>query len=643
MKIKKLYIFLLNTYVPLFVMTFGICLFIILMQFLWKYVDEMVGKGISLDVLGEFFFYSALSFVPMSLPLAILLASLMTFGNLGENFELLAMKSSGISLPRIMKPMVVFLCLVAAGSFYFQNDIIPSSQVKMYTLLYSMKQKSPELEIPESIFYNEIQGYNIYVREKERDGLLRDMMIYDYSQGFNNAQVTIADSGRLKMATDKLHLILSLYSGETFENLRKQNRNTPNKPEAVPYQKEKFTYKELLIEFDANFNRASESLMQDRYIGKNLRDLSASIDSMTHRTDSIKSEYSKQIYASSYRKSLRDYGSNVANARTTILSQLPGEIDFDKLYASKSEGVRLSILNRSKASIERITGDYSLNAMVLTNEEKEIRRHHVEMHKKFTLSLACLIFFFIGAPLGAIIRKGGLGMPVIISVFLFIFYYIIDRIGTTMATNGMWLPWQGMWFSTAILFPFGMFLTYKATHDSVLLDSEAYADKLKKFFGQRIARKIEKKEIIMYNLDYESFTARVENLLQQCETYLKQNKQWMSYFAFWKHAGDDRAAMQIASEVEAIAEEGNNSEHNLVLNKLMDYPFIRNHSFLQNVLSNKKICVFAAWFFPVGLLVYLAAVVRRKYLLRDISVARQVSEELLDTIHKLQIKEKCLN
>jgi lipopolysaccharide export system permease protein len=615
----------------MFVMAFGICLFIVLMQFLWKYVDEMVGKGLGIDVLGEFFFYAALSSVPMSLPLAVLFASVMVFGSLGEHFELQAMKASGIALPRTMKPLIVFLCFVSAGSFYFQNNIIPSSQVKMYTLLYSMKMKSPELEIPEGVFCSEIEGYGIYVREKESDGLLRDMMIYDYSQGFSNVQVTVADSGRLKMSTDKRHLVLQLYHGESFENLRKQNRTT-NSAETVPYRKETFGGKELLIAFDANFNRASESLMQNRYIGKDLSSLQATIDSVTARLDSIKGEYSRQIYGASYRKSLREYAADIVSDRQKNLSLRAEDIDFDKMYEARHPGARLSLLNQAKSSLERTGNEYTFNSAVLISEERELRRHHVEMHKKFTLSLACLVFFFIGAPLGAIIRKGGLGMAVIISVSLFIFYYVIDHAGATLATNGMWLPCQGMWLSSAVLFPLGMFLSFKAAHDSVLLDGEVYADKLKKIFGQSVARKIEKKEIIMYSLDRVAFAARLDALLQRCDTFMKQCRRWIPYFVFWANAGEDGAAKRIADEVEAIVEEGNNSEQNLVLNKLMDYPFVGHYRLWRGLSKYGRRCMAAGWFFPIGIPVYLLACFGRKYLLRDIRAVRQVTEELLEII-----------
>jgi len=215
MGIKRLYLFLLKKFMPIFLMTFGICMFIVLMQFLWKYVDEMVGKGLEISVLLEMFFYAALSLVPMALPLAILLASLMTFGNLGEQLELLAMKSAGISLPRIMRPFIILLSFVAVGAFFFQNNIIPLSQVKMWTLLGSIRAKSPELQIPESTFSNQIEGYNLYVKRKDKDGRLNHLMIYDYSEGFNNAQVIVADSGRMKISADKQFLVLYLFEGSS--------------------------------------------------------------------------------------------------------------------------------------------------------------------------------------------------------------------------------------------------------------------------------------------------------------------------------------------------------------------------------------------------------------------------------------------
>ena len=243
---------MLKSFVPLFVMTFFICLFIVMMQFLWRFIDDFVGKGLGIGVIGELFFYASLTMIPMALPLAILLASLMTFGNLGERFELTAMKASGVSLLKVMSPLIVLVALIAIAAFFFQNNVLPVAQTKMWTLLYSMRQKSPELEIPEGVFYDQIPGYNLYVKEKNRDnGTLYHMMIYDLSKGFDNASVILADSGRLVMTEDKTHLVLRMWQGESFENLKEAEMSSAN----VPYRRESFDYKEVLLKFDANFNR----------------------------------------------------------------------------------------------------------------------------------------------------------------------------------------------------------------------------------------------------------------------------------------------------------------------------------------------------------------------------------------------------
>lgn len=283
---------MLKSFVPLFVMTFFICLFIVMMQFLWRFIDDFVGKGLSIGVIGELFFYASLTMIPMALPLAILLASLMTFGNLGERFELTAMKASGVSLIKTMKPLIALVAFIAIAAFFFQNNVLPVAQTKMWTLLYSMRQKSPELEIPEGVFYDQIPGYNIYVKEKNRDnGTLYQMMIYDLSKGFDNASVILADSGRLVMTEDKTHLVLRLWQGESFENLKEAGMSSAN----VPYRRESFDYKEVLLKFDANFNRMDEDGMRNQYVGKNIAELQETIDSVRAQADSIGLEYAKAV------------------------------------------------------------------------------------------------------------------------------------------------------------------------------------------------------------------------------------------------------------------------------------------------------------------------------------------------------------
>lgn len=645
---------MLQTFLPLFIMTFGICLFIVLMQFLWRYIDDMVGKGLGIPVLGEMFFYAALFLLPMALPLAILLASLMTFGNLGERLELLAMKSAGVSLIHIMRPLIITIGIISIGAFFFQNNAMPVVQVKLYSLLYSMRQKSPELDIPEGVFYGEITGYNVYVKEKNNQtGLLKDVMIYDYSKGFNNARVILADSGRLKTSADKLFLVLSLFNGESFENLSEGQTGSNNRKTAVPYRRETFSTKDILIDFDANFTRTDESFIQNQYMGKQLKDLQTSIDSMTVRLDSIKAINSKNVYDMSYKKTFskpkRELSqqaetgtgntatANDADSLTKISNEPVKIINFDSLYKAEAPSGQAALLVRAKSNIESVKADYYFKAATLGDEAYKVRRHLTEWHKKFTLSFACMVFFFIGAPLGAIIRKGGLGMPVVISVILFIFYYIIDNIGFKMARDGIWEAWEGMWLSSAILAPLGIFLTYKAVNDSVILNADTYLNAIKNFIGKRAGRKVEKKEVIIFNPDYAAMLPRLDKLAENCAEYLKSHKRWLNYFTFWKQGGKDHTAEQLATEMEGIIEELGNSDQNLVLNKLMDYPVIGGYNQL-NANLNGKIGLAFGIFFPIGLPVYLLATYQRKLLRHDIQVVQKTSRELEDMIRNLEIK-----
>lgn len=630
---------MLQTFLPLFFMTFGICLFIVLMQFLWRYIDDMVGKGLGIPILAEMFMYAALFLVPMALPLAILLASLMTFGNLGERLELLAMKSAGVSLIRIMRPLIITISFVAVGAFFFQNNVMPVVQVKLYTLLYSMRQKSPELDIPEGTFYGEITGYNVYVKQKDnKTGLLKDLMIYDFSNGFNNASVMVADSGRLKMSEDKKFLVLSLYNGESFANLKNQS-STGIKQTSVPYRRETFSSRDILIDFNANFSRTDESFMQNQYMGKNMKSLQQSIDSMSVRLDSIRSINATNVFRTSYRKTLdkpEPAKKETANKKQgTEIKQKEREktvvMNYDSLFLAQNPSEKASLLSRAKSNIETQRGDYFFKAATLGDEGYNLRRHMTEWHNKFTVSFACLVFFFIGAPLGAIIRKGGLGVPVVLSVFLFIFYYIINNIGFKMARDGVWAAWQGMWLSSAVLAPLGIFLTYKAVKDSVILNADTYMNAFKALIGKRSGRKIERKEVIIFTPDYEGMIPRLEQLMDQCKNYLSSHKRWVHYISFWKNGGRDKEVEVIADEMENIIEELENSYKILILNKLMDYPIVSGYNRLsKKIKGNMGFAV--AIFFPIGVPLYLLAIYQRKLLLQDIKALQKTSGELIDII-----------
>lgn len=631
---------MMQTFLPLFLMTFGICLFIVLMQFLWRFVDDLVGKGLEINVLGEMFLYAALSLVPMALPLAILLASLMTFGNLGERLELLAMKSAGISLIHIMRPLIVLIVCVSIGAFFFQNNAMPVIQVKFYSLMYGIRQKSPELNIPEGSFNNEIEGYNLYVKSKNKDGLLKDMIIYDHSAGFNNARVILADSGRLKTSADKKFLVLTLFSGESFENVKSESSTANRGKKAVPYRRETFASKEFLIEYDGNFTPTDEGFLQNQYIGKDLADLQSSIDSMNVQLDSIKNINVKNIYDTSYKRNFIVHTADgettekpIAEIYQTALREgkEAAQANFYTTFEEQTPENKASLLTRAKNSAENVRQDYYMKATTIGTEAAKMRRHMTEWHKKFTLSFGCLVFFFIGAPLGAIIRKGGLGVPVIISVILFIFYYIIDNMGYKMARDGVWAAWEGMWLSSAVLAPMGIFLTYKAVNDSVILNADTYIDAFKNLIGRRGTRKVEMKEVIIFTPDYEALIPRLEKLIAESCDFLASHKRWIGYFAFWRQGGKDPAARELASQVDAIVDELSNSDQSLVLNKLMDYPVMTGYNQMKLKLS-PTLGTALAIFFPVGLPVYLLAVYKRRLLRQDVKIVERTSRELLELI-----------
>lgn len=487
MRIKRLYLFLIKSYLGTFLATFFICLFVVLMQFLWKYVDELVGKGLDFSILAQFFYYAALSLVPMALPLAILLSSLMTFGSFGERLELLAMKAAGVSLFRIMRPFIVFITMLCVGAYFFSNNAMPVIQAKLYTLLYSMRQKAPDVDIPEGAFYRGIAGYNIYVREKDPDRqLLKNLMIYDFSNGFENAQVMAADSGRLSVSADKRTLVLDLYSGESFENLRNQS----NSMASVPYRRESFSFKEVLIDFDSNFSMADASVASNKYMSKNFSELTIAIDSIRQKIDSLENHNFAANRGMYFNRTEHDFKPVSGDSLDSYEAYA-----IDSLWGCMSAEDKRRVFDRFISWSERQRSSEEFCATEHFSLSKSMRRHDIERHRKFTLSFACLVFFFIGAPLGAIIRKGGLGLPVVISVILFVIYYIIDNMGYKMAREGVWYVWSGIWLSSAVLFPFGVFLTYQAATDKIVSLSElSFVKAIVKYFKDWQKRRKEKLE-----------------------------------------------------------------------------------------------------------------------------------------------------
>ncbi len=502
--VKRLYTYMLQRFLPLFMMTFFICLFIVLMQFLWKSIDDLVGKGLDVSIIGELFFYAALTMVPTALPLAVLLASLMVFGNLGENFELTAMKASGISLFRIMRPLIVFIILVAIGAFFFQNDVLPVAQTKMYTLIFSVRQKTPEVEIPVRSFYDQIPNMNLYVERKNPEtGMLYDMIIYDMSRGLDNTRVILADSGQFNFTEDKTRMFLHLYSGEMFENMRDQSMGT-GQSRYLPFRREHFTEKEVYFPFDANFNRMEEGGIRSQYVGQNISQLRHSIDSIGRQVDSIGNIYAAEIVNTPYFNITRPttkVAHGVMVERPDDAPAVAAKLDLDSVFNAPQPTSLRSYLNNALAKARRQKQEFTYRSLALTEQAKLMRRHDIEMERKFTLSIACIIFFFIGAPLGAIIKKGGLGTPLVISVLLFIVYFIIDNMGYKMARDGKLPVWEGIWLSTAAMLPLGIFFTYKAVGDSAVFNIDAYRNFFRRLVGKYEARNLSLKEVRMTEVE----------------------------------------------------------------------------------------------------------------------------------------------
>lgn len=632
LRIKKLDIFIFKSFCLLFVGTFFICLFIFMMQFLWRYVDEMVGKGLEISVLAQFFFYSALTLVPVSLPLAILLAALITFGNFGERFELLAMKAAGISLIKIMRPLIVFISLICCVSFYFQNVVGPKAQTKLWTLLLSMKQKSPELDIPEGVFYDEIEGYNLYVKQKDRKtGMLYDVLIYNFEKGFENAQIIKADSGRLEMTADKQHLYLHLFSGEQFENLKSQSMNQKN----VPYQREAFREKHAIIEFDSDFNMADEGFMSGQSSSKNMATLEADIDSMKVQNDSVGRAYYNEAMEATYRPVPHLTKSDTAKIEKAVLSSF----NVDSLFEAATLMEKQKIISSAVSRAESTASDWSFKGFNIQQTESSLRRHMTAWHEKFTLSLACLIFFFIGAPLGGIIRKGGLGMPVVVSVLIFIIYYIINNTGYKMARDGKWIVWMGMWTSTAILAPLGAFLTYKSNNDSVVLNADAYINWFKKIVGIRSVRHMFRKEVIIHDPDYDRIPADLQQLSDDCRDYVARNdlKHAPNYFKLWMNDKVDEEVEKINERMEALIDEMSNTRAMSLLTALNNYPVIPVHAHVRP-FHNYWLNLACGVVFPVGLFFYFRIWAFRIRLSKDMERVIKTNEDVVYIIKNLRDK-----
>lgn len=455
--LKKLHLLIIKSYLGPFILTFFITLFIFVMQFLWKYIDELVGKGLEWYLVGELLFYASANLVPMALPLAILLASIMTFGSFGEHYELVAMKSSGMGLIRIMFPLLIVTLLTSASAFMFTNYVWPKANLEFASLLYDIRHKKPTFDITEGIFYAGIENYVIRVDKKDEDGRgMHDVLIYDHSSDKGNAHVIRAESGRMDMSSDERYLIFELNNGTSYEELEGDDK---------PHMLSEFGSE--IMRFDLSgfqMERSDKDIFKDNYQMLNLSQLDEAIDSHLIRYANKKEELDANIYNRTIKAEYLD----------TVDQSIISDSNLILAYESFNKQHKMAFLETAVSNLRQNKTTLASKAEILEGASRNINRHLIEWHRKFTLSIACIILFFIGAPLGAIIRKGGLGLPVVISVLFFLVYHITSITFEKLAKQNEMDAALGMWIATYVLLPIGFYLTYQASTDSKLLDMETY-------------------------------------------------------------------------------------------------------------------------------------------------------------------------
>lgn len=623
-RIKKLDIFIAKQFGLLFVGTFFICQFVLMMQFVWRYVDELIGKGLSVEILAQFFWNMALMLVPQALPLAILLSSLITFGNLGESYELTAIKSAGISLMQSFRSLIAITLVVCGVSFYFQNNIGPEANMKLSQLLISMKQKSPELMIPEGIFYDGIPNCNIYVQKKNVEtGKLYGMMIYRMTGSYEDQAIILADSGMMQTTAEKKHLLLTLWSGEWFENM--QSSEFGNSA-SVPYRRESFVAKQIVLDFDGDFNMQDAASLANNAKGKGLRQIFHDMDSINQVYDSIGRSYyddAKRVYF--YNASL-----NKADSLNAVKMAKADKTNFDSLFGKKSVDVQKNSVNDALNSVQGRVSDLEFRSMITSDGDRLLRMHEIEAINKFTLALQCLLFFFIGAPLGAIIRKGGLGYPILISVLVFIVYYILDNSGYRMARGGMWAVWFGKGLAPVALTPIAIFVTYKANKDSVVFNADLYKEFFMRLLGLRLKRHVFAKEVIINDPDYANDTIVLKQMNADIDAYSKEHRLVSApniIDVFFKYKKDNEIE-RISEILESVIEDLANTKDKILLHEMNKYPILATKAHTRP-FEHKWLNIIAGVLVPVGAVLYIRMWTFRLRLYRDLRQIRQTNQAII--------------
>ena len=623
-RIKKLDIFITKQFGLLFVGTFFICQFVLMMQFLWRYVDELIGKGLSLEVMAQFFWYMGLMLMPQAFPLAILLSSLIAFGNLGESSELTAIKAAGISLMQAFRPLIIIAVMMTGVSFYFQNVVGPKANQDFYRLLLGMKQKSPEVEIPEGQFYSGIPSANIYVQKKNLNtGMLYGIMIYRMTGSYEDQAIILADSGMMQSTAEKKHLLLTLYNGVWNESMRSQDLAGTAE---VPYRRETFVTKRIVLDFDGGFSMADINDIAGDARAKGLAKILHDKDSIAEYNDSVGRAYYNDGSRFFFKRAEVNSQDSIKISKIVAESNTTIDSMFNKLTDARKQSAVRTALNNAQSCAT----DLEMKGTFADSMHRYYRTHQIQAILKFTLAFTCIIFFFIGAPLGAIIRKGGLGVPVIISVLVFIVYYILDSTGQKMARDDQWTVWYGLTISTVVLTPIAAFFTYKANNDSVVFNIDMYKQVAMRVLGLRSHRHIYRKEVIIEDPNYAADAEILKKINEEIEAYSENHKllRWPNPIDVFFHAGDDQEIERINAQLEEVIEDLGNSSDKKVLNELNNYPIIATHAHTRP-FRQKSLNIATGLILPMGIFFYFRMLRFRLRLYKDLRRIRQTSEIIL--------------
>ena len=601
-RIKKLDIFIAKQFGLLFVGTFFICQFVLMMQFLWRYIDDLIGKGLSMEILAQFFWYMGLMLVPQSLPLAILLSALISFGNLGETSELTAIKAAGISLLQSFRSLIVISVFISLASFYFQNNIGPSANMKMAQLLISMRDKSPETQIPVGVFYDGIPNSNIYVQKKDNEtGKLYGIMIYRMTGSYEDQAIILADSAMIQSTADKKHMLMTLWSGEWFENMQSQALADAA---SVPYRRESFIMKRIVIKQDNDFNLTDASLLSNNARGKSLQQITHTIDSIDLKYDSIgKASYKEMRYVympltNIKQQKIKDFKAKKGDDKTNF--------DVLESYNKLTNAEKQQALATAQNTVARQISELEYRSMITQDGDTLIRFHKIEAYNKFTTAFSCLLFFFIGASLGAIIRKGGLGIPIIVSVLVFITYYILDNSGYRMAREGIWSVWFGKLLSTLVLTPLAVFVTYKAHNDSMVFNLDLYRNFFIKLFGLHLKRHISMKEVVIYEPHYSEDREKLSNIQSLLTNYRERKK--LQHFpnplkVFFQY-NVDHEIEDICEQLEKVVEDLANTKDAQLISMLNKLPILSTKAHTRP-FEKKCLNTLCAIIVPLGFVLYV--------------------------------------